>query len=209
MSTTSSSRRKPRTTASSSLGVVLALTALAAACGGRPRETFLTYFNGDHGVSLRHAASWRADQAEQDGVWYRYLPPTGPRTRRLGHPPRRPPRVRGGAGHLPGRPSWEHARGAPGHTSVLVLSSRRRHFSLSSSPTRRLRPHMRGLRQPRSTWTRGGSELHPRATPDPSQAEGHDASCASLPGRGPLSGGQVLQYTSRLMGERQTVHAAP
>ena len=73
MSTTSSSRRKPRTTASSSLGLVLALAALAAACGGRPRETFLTYFNGDHGVSLRHPASWRADQAEQDGVWYRYF----------------------------------------------------------------------------------------------------------------------------------------
>jgi hypothetical protein len=73
MSTTSSSRRKPRTTASSSLGLVLALAALAAACGGRPRETFLTYFNGDHGVSLRHPASWRNDQAEQDGVWYRYF----------------------------------------------------------------------------------------------------------------------------------------
>lgn len=73
MSTTSSSRRKPRTTASSSLGLVLAAAALAAACGGRPRETFLTYFNGDHGVSLRHPASWRNDQAEQDGVWYRYF----------------------------------------------------------------------------------------------------------------------------------------
>lgn len=78
MSTTSSSRRKPRTTASSSLGLVLVAAALAAACGGRPRETFLTYFNGDHGVSLRHPASWRSDQAEQDGVWYRTFlaPPT-------------------------------------------------------------------------------------------------------------------------------------
>jgi hypothetical protein len=83
MSTTSSSRRKPRTTASSSLGLVLALAALAAACGGRPRETFLTYFNGDHGVSLRHPASWRADQAEQDGVWYRtFLAPPSAATSR-------------------------------------------------------------------------------------------------------------------------------
>jgi len=73
MSTTSSSRRKPRTTASSRRGLVLALAALAAACGGRPRETLLTYFNGDHGVSVRHPASWRNDQAEQDGVWYRYF----------------------------------------------------------------------------------------------------------------------------------------
>jgi hypothetical protein len=56
---------------------------LAAACGTRGRETFVTYFNGDHGVSLRHPASWRTDQAEQDGVWYRYFlaPPTAPQGR--------------------------------------------------------------------------------------------------------------------------------
>ena len=43
----------------------------------------MTYFNGDHGVSLRHPASWRTDQAEQDGVWYRYFlaPPAGPQNR--------------------------------------------------------------------------------------------------------------------------------
>jgi len=82
MSTTSSSRRKPRTTASSRLGLVL-VAALAAACGARPRETFVTYFNGDHGVSVRHPASWRSDQAEQDGVWYRYFlaPPKAPQGR--------------------------------------------------------------------------------------------------------------------------------
>ena len=77
MSTTSSSPRKLRTTGSSRGTAVLAASLLAAACGG-PRETFVTYFNGDHGVSLRHAASWRSDQAERDGVWYRtFLAPSG------------------------------------------------------------------------------------------------------------------------------------
>jgi len=55
---------------------------MAAACSGS-RELFVTYFNGDHGVSLRHPASWRTDQAEQEGVWYRYFlaPPAGPQNR--------------------------------------------------------------------------------------------------------------------------------
>ncbi len=79
MSTTSSSPRKPRTTGSSRGAAVVAASLLAAACGG-PRGTFVTYFNGDHGVSLRHAASWRSDQTERDGVWYRYFlaPSTSP-----------------------------------------------------------------------------------------------------------------------------------
>jgi hypothetical protein len=80
MSTTSSSRRKPRTTASSR-GAVVLVALLAAACGG-PRETFVTYFSGDHGVSLRYPATWRTDQAEQDGVFHRYfLAPPGPQGR--------------------------------------------------------------------------------------------------------------------------------
>jgi hypothetical protein len=33
----------------------------------------VTYFNGDHAVSLRHPAGWTSDQAERDGVWYRYF----------------------------------------------------------------------------------------------------------------------------------------
>jgi hypothetical protein len=38
----------------------------------------VTYFNGDFGLSLRHPASWKAQQAEQDGVFYRYfLGPAG------------------------------------------------------------------------------------------------------------------------------------
>jgi len=61
------------------LGVALA----AAACGGGARETFVTYFNGDHGVSVRQPASWRSEQAEQEGVWYRTFlaPPLGPQSR--------------------------------------------------------------------------------------------------------------------------------
>ena len=80
MCTTSSSPRKRRTTASSRPRAAFAAALLAVACGAPERETFVTYFNGDHGVSLRHAASWRTDQAEQEGVWYRYFlaPPSGP-----------------------------------------------------------------------------------------------------------------------------------
>ncbi|HXK11648.1 MAG TPA: hypothetical protein VMT70_18535 [Vicinamibacteria bacterium] len=72
MCTTSSSRRKRRTTGWSRSLVLPAALALVS-CGGTARETFVTYFNGDHAVSLRHPASWRTDQAEQDGVWYRYF----------------------------------------------------------------------------------------------------------------------------------------
>ena len=86
MSTTSSSRRKPRTIASSSriaLGAALTLALGFSGCRGGVEETFVTYFNGDHGLSLRHPASWRTDQAEQAGVWYRYFlaPPAGPQNR--------------------------------------------------------------------------------------------------------------------------------
>jgi hypothetical protein len=38
----------------------------------------VTYFNGDFALSLGHPSSWKAQQAEQDGVFYRYfLGPTG------------------------------------------------------------------------------------------------------------------------------------
>jgi hypothetical protein len=38
----------------------------------------VTYFNGDFALSLRHPATWKAQQTEQDGVFYRYfLGPTG------------------------------------------------------------------------------------------------------------------------------------
>jgi len=79
MSTTSSSPRKRRTTGWSRRAAVLAAAFAAAGCVGGTRETFVTYFNGDHGVSVRQPASWRSDQAEQEGVWYRYFlaPPAG------------------------------------------------------------------------------------------------------------------------------------
>jgi hypothetical protein len=82
MCTTSSSPRKRRTTASSRRRAAVAAALLAAACGPRERESFVTYFNGDHGVSLRHPSGWRGDQAEQDGIWYRYFlaPPRGGRS---------------------------------------------------------------------------------------------------------------------------------
>jgi hypothetical protein len=50
-----------------------------ASCRSGARDLFVTYFNGDFGLSLRHPASWKAQQTEQDGVFYRYfLGPTGP-----------------------------------------------------------------------------------------------------------------------------------
>ena len=53
---------------------------LAAGCRGGGREPFVTYYNGQHGLSLRYPASWRTEQAEQEGVWYRYFlgPSEGP-----------------------------------------------------------------------------------------------------------------------------------
>lgn len=79
---TSSSRRKRRITGSSSAArlAALALAGLVAGACTPSREPVVTYFNGDHGVSLRHPAGWRTDQAEQDGVWYRYFlaPPARP-----------------------------------------------------------------------------------------------------------------------------------
>ena len=52
----------------------------AAACRGTRREPLVTYFNADHGLSVRYPADWKSDEAEQDGMWYRYFlgPPTGP-----------------------------------------------------------------------------------------------------------------------------------
>jgi hypothetical protein len=59
------------------------LAVLGASCGRPSHEPFLTYFNGDFGISLRYPASWRTEQAEQDGLWYRYFlgPPQGPQAK--------------------------------------------------------------------------------------------------------------------------------
>jgi hypothetical protein len=64
------------------LALVTLAALLAQACTSS-RELFVTYFNGDHGVSLRHPSTWRTDQAEQEGTWYRYFlaPPAGPQNR--------------------------------------------------------------------------------------------------------------------------------
>jgi hypothetical protein len=54
-----------------------------SACKGGRGEVYVTYFNGEHGLSVRHPAGWRTEQAEQDGVWYRYFlaPPEAPGSR--------------------------------------------------------------------------------------------------------------------------------
>jgi hypothetical protein len=59
-------------------GAVL-LAGAAGACRRSSQDLLITYFNGDYGLSVRYPASWRTDQAEQEGMWYRYFlgPPTG------------------------------------------------------------------------------------------------------------------------------------
>ena len=83
---TSSSRRKRRTTASSEarrrvalLAVLLTLGAGATACHRAQRDPLVTYFNGALRLSIQYPASWRSEQAAQEGVWYRYFlgPTTG------------------------------------------------------------------------------------------------------------------------------------
>src|SRR5262245_1310035 len=51
-----------------------------AACHGARGEPFITYFDAEHGVSVRYPSSWTSEQTERDGVRYRYFqgPPTGP-----------------------------------------------------------------------------------------------------------------------------------
>jgi hypothetical protein len=58
--------------------VVAAL--LAAGCHSGQRETFVTYFSGNQQVSIRYPSEWRTDEAEQEGIWYRYFlaPPAAP-----------------------------------------------------------------------------------------------------------------------------------
>jgi hypothetical protein len=54
-------------------GLALALVVVAIACRRGPREPLLTYYVGEHRLSLRYPASWTAEQAEKDGVPYRYF----------------------------------------------------------------------------------------------------------------------------------------
>jgi hypothetical protein len=64
------------------LAAAAAFVLLALCCRGA-REPYLTYFNGDHSLSLRYPSTWKTEQAAQDGVWYRYFlgPPTGPQSK--------------------------------------------------------------------------------------------------------------------------------
>jgi hypothetical protein len=68
-----------RARAFASLAGAVLLAGAAGACRGSSQDVLITYFNGDYGLSVRYPASWRTDQAEQEGMWYRYFlgPPTG------------------------------------------------------------------------------------------------------------------------------------
>jgi hypothetical protein len=50
-----------------------------AGCRRARQDPFLTYYNAEHAVTVRYPASWKTEQAQQDGAWYRYFlaPPTG------------------------------------------------------------------------------------------------------------------------------------
>jgi hypothetical protein len=83
---TSSSQRKRQTTVwnsarrSVALAVALAAGVLAAgACQRRVRDPLLTYISPQFHISIQYAASWRTEEAHQEGVWYRYFlaPTTG------------------------------------------------------------------------------------------------------------------------------------
>lgn len=64
-------------------GVARALLLLlaAASCRSAPREPLITYFNGNHLLSIQYPSSWRSEETVQEGVWYRYFlaPPAGPK----------------------------------------------------------------------------------------------------------------------------------
>ena len=68
-----------RARAFASLAGAVLLAGAAGACRRSSQDLLITYFNGDYGLSVRYPASWRTDQAEQEGMWYRYFlgPPTG------------------------------------------------------------------------------------------------------------------------------------
>lgn len=53
---------------------------LPACRGGGSDEPLVTYVSAVHRLSVRHPATWKTDEAEQEGVWYRYFlgPPGGP-----------------------------------------------------------------------------------------------------------------------------------
>jgi hypothetical protein len=46
---------------------------LAAGCRREARDPWLTYYNGEFGLSLRHPASWRSELARQGDVSYRFF----------------------------------------------------------------------------------------------------------------------------------------
>jgi len=83
---TSSSQRKRRITGSSERArrrllwaLLLALCVGPTACRRAERDPLVTYFNGELRLSMQYPASWRTEQAAQEGVWYRYFlgPTTG------------------------------------------------------------------------------------------------------------------------------------
>jgi hypothetical protein len=63
--------------------VIVVALLLAGGCRSGERETFVTYFNDAQKVSVCYPSSWRTDQAEQEGIWYRYFlaPPTVPQNK--------------------------------------------------------------------------------------------------------------------------------
>jgi hypothetical protein len=66
------------------VAVAPALPAVVGACRRGPAVPLLTYFYADQALSLQYPATWRTEQAQHEGVWYRYfLSPADPATKSL------------------------------------------------------------------------------------------------------------------------------
>lgn len=64
----------------SAFALAALVLALTGGCRRGARDPLVTYYNPEYNLRVRYPASWKTEQAEQDGMWYRYFlgPPTGP-----------------------------------------------------------------------------------------------------------------------------------
>lgn len=60
-------------------GALVAAAITGTGCRRSRPDPFLTFYNAEHAITVRYPASWKTEQAQQDGVWYRYFlaPPAG------------------------------------------------------------------------------------------------------------------------------------
>jgi len=77
---------RPGTVVSLPLPVLALVVGLLAppglACRRASGEPLLTYFNAEYGLSLRYPSSWKSEQGQREGIFYRHFlgPPAGPQS---------------------------------------------------------------------------------------------------------------------------------